>query len=76
MATIGLHGPANFKHIVINNGAHDSVGGQPTNALDEKFDFLKIAQACGYKAVSFDVELSADYYCHSRRRYIYTIKGD
>ena len=58
MATIGLHGPGNFKHIVINNGAHDSVGGQPTNALDENFDFLKIAQACGYKAVSPYGELS------------------
>ena len=52
MATIGQHGPANFKHILINNGCHDSVGGQPTNALQDNFDFLRIAQACGYAAVS------------------------
>lgn len=36
----------NFKHIIINNGAHDSVGGQPTVGFD--IDFVKIAQASGY----------------------------
>lgn len=36
----------NFKHIVINNGAHDSVGGQPTVGFD--VDFSKVADACGY----------------------------
>ena len=52
VATIGQHGPANFKHILINNGCHDSVGGHPTIAFQENFDFLRIAQACGYKTVS------------------------
>lgn len=28
MAIIGDKGPLNFKHILINNGAHDSVGGR------------------------------------------------
>ncbi|MBL8039447.1 MAG: phosphonopyruvate decarboxylase [Nitrospira sp.] len=37
----------NFKHIVLNNGAHDSVGGQPTVALD--IDILSIARAAGYE---------------------------
>ncbi|HUN56408.1 MAG TPA: phosphonopyruvate decarboxylase [Smithella sp.] len=46
LATIAEAGVTNFKHIVINNGAHDSVGGQPTCGF--KVDFGKIAQACGY----------------------------
>lgn len=53
LATIGQKAPDNFKHIIINNGAHDSVGGQPTDAKNhEGFSFPKIALACGYKAVS------------------------
>lgn len=36
----------NLIHVVINNGAHDSVGGQPTVA--EHLDLAKIAEACGY----------------------------
>ena len=40
----------NFKHIIINNGAHDSVGGQPTVAFD--IDFSKIAEGCGYTLVA------------------------
>ena len=49
MATIGTHAPPNFKHILINNGSHDSVGGQPTRGFD--IHFTSIAQACGYKQV-------------------------
>lgn len=37
----------NIIHIVLNNGAHDSVGGQPTQA--KKLDLSKIALSCGYK---------------------------
>jgi len=46
----------NFKHIVINNGAHDSVGGQPTVGFE--IDFPKIANACGYTLVdtAFEVD--------------------
>ena len=36
-----------FVHIVLNNFAHDSVGGQETNA--NNIDFLKIAKGCGYQ---------------------------
>jgi phosphonopyruvate decarboxylase len=46
MAINGMSGMSNFKHIIINNGAHDSVGGQPTVAFD--IDLPKIAQSCGY----------------------------
>lgn len=49
LAVIGQSRLANFLHVVINNGAHDSVGGQPTVGLD--INFPKIALACGYAAV-------------------------
>jgi phosphonopyruvate decarboxylase len=59
LATIGTTAPAmsNFKHILFNNGAHDSVGGQPTRGFD--IDFRAIAKACGYKDV-FRVSDPAD----------------
>lgn len=47
MSIIGDLSPKNFKHIIFNNGAHDSVGGQPTVGL--KTDFSKIAKAFNYK---------------------------
>jgi phosphonopyruvate decarboxylase len=40
---------ANLKHIVINNGAHDSVGGQATIAFE--IDLAGIAKASGYRVV-------------------------
>lgn len=39
----------NYMHIILNNGAHESVGGQPS--AGHKIDFTKIADACGYKTV-------------------------
>ena len=47
LAIIGNAEPKNFRHILINNGAHDSVGGQETVGF--KIDTLAIAKACGYK---------------------------
>ena len=38
----------NYVHVVFNNGAHDSVGGQPTVGL--KIDLCGVAKAVGYKA--------------------------
>lgn len=49
LSTVGKSRPANFNHIVFNNFAHDSVGGQPTAA--DAIDILGIAKANGYKAV-------------------------
>lgn len=46
LSTIGQLKPKNFKHVVLNNGAHDSVGGQPTVAF--AIDICAIARACGY----------------------------
>ena len=52
-AIIGQQGPHNLRHIIINNGAHDSVGGQPTVACNHgNFSFRAIAAGCGYKEVS------------------------
>ncbi|MCX5847572.1 MAG: phosphonopyruvate decarboxylase [Deltaproteobacteria bacterium] len=48
MAIIGSRNLNNFKHIILNNAAHDSVGGQPTAGKDVAF--TKIAIACGYKS--------------------------
>ncbi len=45
-AVVGNAGLKNLRHIVINNAAHDSVGGQPTVA--DKLNIGQIAQACGY----------------------------
>ena len=46
MAVIGANKPKNLIHIVINNGAHETVGGMPTVA--GSIDLVKIAEACGY----------------------------
>lgn len=43
----------NFMHIVLNNGAHESVGGQPSAGLC--IDFTAIAAACGYQTVGCPV---------------------
>ena len=47
MATIGFFGKKNFKHVLFNNNAHESVGGQTTNA--KKVDFEKLTKSLGYK---------------------------
>jgi phosphonopyruvate decarboxylase len=48
LAIIGSQAPSNLGHIVINNGAHDSVGGQATAA--RQIDIPAIALACGYRS--------------------------
>lgn len=50
LAIVGQSGCANLTHIVLNNAAHDSVGGQPT--VGGEIDFKKIAEACGYNTVN------------------------
>ena len=46
MAVIGATKQKNLIHVVINNGAHESVGGMPTVA--EKINLPQVAVACGY----------------------------
>ena len=48
MAITASKKPANYIHVVFNNGAHDSVGGQPTVGL--KIDLPAVAKAVGYSA--------------------------
>jgi len=53
MAVVGANKPENLIHVVINNGAHETVGGMPTVAAD--IDLVAIAKACGYpNAISVD----------------------
>jgi len=47
LAVIGAQRSANFRHLLLNNGAHASVGGQPTVGFDT--DFPAVALACGYR---------------------------
>ena len=46
LAVIGNYKPRNLIHIVINNGAHETVGGMPTVAGD--ICLADVARACGY----------------------------
>ena len=47
-----------FLHVVLNNGAHESVGGQPS--AGHLVDFTKIAEACGYQTVGRPVTTEAE----------------
>ena len=49
LAIVASKAPKNYVHVVFNNGAHDSVGGQPTVGL--KIDLPAVAKAVGYATV-------------------------
>lgn len=46
MALVGANSPDNLVHVVINNGAHETVGGMPTVASG--IDLVGVARSCGY----------------------------
>ncbi len=46
MAVIGANKPRNLIHVVVNNAAHETVGGMPTVAGN--INLVAIAKACGY----------------------------
>jgi phosphonopyruvate decarboxylase len=46
LGIIGSKSTKNFKHIVLNNAAHDSVGGQPT--IGYEIDIISMAISCKY----------------------------
>ncbi len=46
LATIGATAPGNLVHVVLDNGVHDSTGGQAT--VSATVDFARVALACGY----------------------------
>jgi phosphonopyruvate decarboxylase len=54
LTTTGVLGPPNFLHIVLNNGTHESVGGQPTVGFN--VNLTAIAESSGYKTVGLPVE--------------------
>lgn len=75
-ATIGAQTPQNLVHVLINNQAHESVGGMPTTAV--QIDFVQIAYACGYPkavCVSSKGELDArlNQICEKRELYFLQI---
>ncbi|HEY4071858.1 MAG TPA: phosphonopyruvate decarboxylase [Herbaspirillum sp.] len=45
-ATIGAYGPSNLLHLLLDNGSHDSTGGQAT--VSSTVSFAGVAAACGY----------------------------
>jgi phosphonopyruvate decarboxylase len=50
MGSLGIIGSKqlkNFKHIILNNESHDSVGGQPT--VGNIINFVSLAKSCKYK---------------------------
>ena len=47
LATIGAYRPHNLIHILLDNGVHDSTGGQAT--VSASVDFAATALACGYR---------------------------
>ena len=48
LGVIGHMKPANFIHVVLHNGVHESVGGQPIGATD--IDIKSAALGCGYRS--------------------------
>src|SRR6185369_12618585 len=46
VATFGARAPRRLTHVVIDNGVHDSTGGQST--VSASVDFAAVALACGY----------------------------
>jgi phosphonopyruvate decarboxylase len=47
LATLGAYGPGNLQHLLLDNGVHDSTGGQAT--VSKGVSFAAIASACGYR---------------------------
>ena len=54
MTMVSKVSASNFLHVILNNGAHESVGGQPS--AGHLLDWTKIAEACGYATVGKSVE--------------------
>jgi phosphonopyruvate decarboxylase len=52
-ATAGAYAPRNLKHLLLDNAAHDSTGGQST--VSPRVSFAGVAAACGY-AEAFETD--------------------
>jgi len=56
LATLGAYGGANLQHLVLDNGVHESTGGQPT--VSRAISLACVAAACGYRDASEAVSLA------------------
>lgn len=50
LATIGAHRPPGLVHVLLDNGVHDSTGGQMT--VSDQVDFAAVALACSYRGAA------------------------
>jgi phosphonopyruvate decarboxylase len=50
LATLGAYGGAGLQHLLLDNGVHESTGGQAT--VSRGVNFVGIAAACGYRRAS------------------------
>lgn len=50
LTTVAHNRLPNFVHLILNNGAHESVGGQPS--VGHQINFAEIAQGCGYRVAT------------------------
>lgn len=64
LATIGAYAPDNLVHVILDNGVHDSTGGQAT--VSASVDFAAIALACGYRRAAACASLEG--FEHALRR--------
>ena len=55
-ATVGAYGPPNLQHLLLDNHAHDSTGGQAT--VSAQLSFAQVAAACGYASALEASELT------------------
>ena len=55
MATIGAEGPNDLVHVILDNGVHDSTGGQQT--VSPSVDFAGVALSCGYAGAALADDL-------------------
>ena len=67
LAAIGYQRPPNLLHIVLDNGMHESTGGQFT--VSSSVDLAAVASACGYPAAHrvYDTETLAAIFAGPRR---------
>ena len=57
LATIGAYAGSNFQHLILDNGMHESTGGQAT--VSSAINLAGVAAACGYRDATGAVELEA-----------------
>lgn len=54
LATVGAYAGANYQHLVLDNGVHESTGGQAT--VSRSISLAAVASACGYRSAAETIE--------------------